>query len=286
MITNLVSTITQSLLPAATGQIAASLGSDEAAAERGIGAGVPGILAGLANAASTPGGAQKLGPVVSQIQAMPPEEIVRHLLDADHRKLAEPGWAMLSSLAGVAFLQTLSSSVARFSGLGQAAAKDLLGLLAPVVLEFLRREQIAKGLDATGMASLLASQRGNIRRALPREMALRLQGSDERTPGEPRASQTYRKAAAPAARRPSSGTRTFWVLRAIILAGVAISLLPMRGERPAAQYTDSNTTIVAKTTPGELRQPETGESAAGVRPRAGRQPAGRLWKISSGRLFQ
>ena len=100
MITNLVSTITQSLLPAATGQIAASLGSDEAAAERGIGAGVPGILAGLANAASTPGGAQKLGPVVSQIQAMPPEEIVRHLLDADHRKLAEPGWAMLSSLAG------------------------------------------------------------------------------------------------------------------------------------------------------------------------------------------
>jgi hypothetical protein len=217
---------------------------------------------------------------------MQAEEIVTHLLDADHRKLAEPGWAMLSSLAGGAFLQTLSSSIARFTGLGQAAAKDLLGLLAPVVLEFLRREQIAKELDATGMASLLASQRGNIRRALPREMALRLQGSDERTSGEQRASQTFRQAAAPAARRPSSGTRTFWALRAIILAGVAISLLPMRGERPTAQYTDSNTTIVAKTTPGERPQTETGESAGGVHPHASRQPAGRLWKISSGHLFQ
>ena len=49
MITNLVSTITQSLPPHALAKIAASLGTDRTAAERGISAGVPGILAGLAH---------------------------------------------------------------------------------------------------------------------------------------------------------------------------------------------------------------------------------------------
>ncbi len=176
MITNLVSTITQSLSPDVSGRIAASLGSDRAAVEKGIGASVPGILAGLANSASRPTGGQRLGSVVSQIHGMPPQEIVKHLLDADHRKLAEPGWLMLSSLAGGGFIQALGSSIAQFSGLGQPAAKDLLGLLAPVVLEFLRREQIAKGLDSKGLAGLLASQRDNIRRALPAEMTQYLGG--------------------------------------------------------------------------------------------------------------
>ena len=201
MITNLVSTITQSLPPHALAKIAASLGTDTTAAERGISAGVPGILAGLAHATSTPGGAQKLGSVVLQIHGMPPHEIVKHLLDADHRKLAGPGWSMLSSLAGSAFLQTLSSSIARFSHLALGAAKDLLGLLAPVVLEFLRREQIARGLDSKGIASLLASQRGNIRRAMPGEMAQHFQASDIPPEGEPPAAETFRRPEAPAARR-------------------------------------------------------------------------------------
>ena len=248
MITNLVSTITQSLPPDALAKIAASLGTDRTAAERGISAGVPGILAGLAHSASTPGGAQRLGSVVSQIHGMPPQEIVKHLLDAGHRKLAKPGWSMLSSLAGSAFLQTLSSSIARFSQLGLAAAKDLLGLLAPVVLEFLRREQIAKGLDSKGIASLLASQRGNIRRAMPGEMARHLQGGDIPAAGEPRAAETSRRSEAPAARRrPVAGTQALWLLPAILLAGAAIYLLPMREERDAAQDTGQNITVVAKT---------------------------------------
>ena len=160
MITNLATTITQSLSPEAIGKIAASLRSDGTAAEKGISAAVPGILAGLANSASTPGGARKLGAVVSQIHGMPTDEIIMHLLGANHRKLAEPGWAMLSTLAGSGFAQTLGSSIAEFSGLGQIAARHLLGLLTPVVLEFLRWEQIAKGLDTKGIADLLASQQG------------------------------------------------------------------------------------------------------------------------------
>lgn len=247
MITNLVSTITQSLPADALTKIADSLGTDRAAAEMGISAAVPGILAGLAHSASTPGGAHRLGSVVSQIHGMPRHEIVKHLLDADHRRLAKPGWSMLSTLAGSAFLQTLSASIARTSHLGQAAANDLLGLLAPVVLEFLRREQIAKGLDSKGIASLLAAQRGNIRRAMPLEMAQQFQAGDSSDAGEPRAAETFRRPEAPAARRQPAGIQAFFLLSAILLAGVAIYLLPMRGESNAAQYAGKNITVVAKT---------------------------------------
>ena len=247
MTTNLVSTITQSLPQEALAKIADSLGTDRAAAEMGVSAAVPGILAGLAHSASTPGGAHRLGSVVSQIHGMPRHEIVKHLLDADHRKLAKPGWSMLSSLAGSAFLQTLSSSIARSSHLGQAAANDLLGLLAPVVLEFLRREQIAKGLDSKGIASLLASQRGNIRRAMPGEMAQHFQGGDIPEAGEPRAAETFRRPAAHVAPRRPAGMQALCLLSAILLAGVAIYLLPMREETNAAQYASKNITVVAKT---------------------------------------
>ena len=155
---------------------------------------------------------------------------------------------MLSSLAGSAFLQTLSSSIARFSHLALAAAKDLLGLLAPVVLEFLRREQIAKGLDSKGIASLLASQRGNIRRAMPGEMAQHLQGGDGPAAGEPRGAEASRRPEAPAARRRQARTQALWLLSAILLAGVAVYLLPMRDdERDAARDTGQNITVVAKT---------------------------------------
>jgi hypothetical protein len=247
MIINLAATITQSLSPQAIEKVAASLGSDGTAAEKGISAAVPGILAGLANSASTPGGARTLGVVVSNIHGMPAGEIVMHLLGANHQKLAGPGGAMLSTLAGGDFLQTLSSSIAEFSGLGQMAAKRLLGLLTPVVLEFLRREQIARGLDTKGIAGLLASQQGSIRRALPKEIAARILGGDLRTDGEPHTQDEFRSQATRAARHQSYGSRAPWLLAALLLAGMAIYPPPVREKRYSGQHASRNMTIVAKT---------------------------------------
>jgi hypothetical protein len=116
-----------------------------------------------------------------------------------------------------------------------------------VVLEFLRREQIAKGLDSKGIANLLASQRGNIRRAMHGEMAQQFQAGDGPGAGRPRAAETFRRPEAPAARSRPAGIQAFCLLSAILLAGVAIYLLPMRGETNAAQYTGKNITVVAKT---------------------------------------
>ncbi len=248
MSTNLVSAIMQALSSEAIGKIASSLGMDQTAAQKGISAAIPGILAGLAKAASNPAGAQRLGSVVSQIQDTPGQDMVKNLLEADHTKLAESGWSMISSLMGGNTLQTLSSAIAQFAGLRQGAAKTLLGMLAPLVLGFLRREQLTQALDSRGLASMLAAQRDNIRRAMPSGIAPSLPDSDLRPANDPVAPQAFRRGSVSPAPSSSSRSRTFWLLPALILAGLALYLLPIREENRTAQDVNNKTTTVAKTT--------------------------------------
>ena len=60
MATNLVSLVMQFLTPDMIGRIATALGLDRNSAQTAIGAGVPGLLAGLGGVAMQPGGGQRL----------------------------------------------------------------------------------------------------------------------------------------------------------------------------------------------------------------------------------
>src|SRR5262249_52080812 len=53
------------------------------------------------------------------------------------------------------------------AGVTGSGSKSLLGLLGPVVLGVLGREQRDRGLDASGLANLLTSQKNNVMAALP-----------------------------------------------------------------------------------------------------------------------
>jgi hypothetical protein len=248
MSTNLVSTIMQSLTPEAAGKIASSLGLDQAAAQRGIAAGVPGILAGLANSASSPEGAQRLSTAVSRVEDMPSADIIRGVADANHRSLADTGWSAISSLIGGGPLDTLSSMIAQFAGFGQGSAKRLLGLLAPAVLGFLKREQVSGNLDSHGLANLLSSQRENIDRTMPPGFARRLDeaGAGLRAPQPTPAAGFNRPAAAPA--QPSfSRNWAYWLLPALIAAAAALYLLPTQKETRTAQDVDRNASPAQQT---------------------------------------
>jgi len=242
MSTNLVQAIMQMLPPEAVTKIASSLGVDQTAAQKGISAGIPGILAGFVNAASTPGGAQKLGSAVSQFEGVPGEDIVKKLLDSSHGNLAESGAQMLSGTAGGGYIQSLTSIIAQFSGLGQGSAKSLLGMLGTVVLAFLRREQVSGALDSKGLASLLVSQKDNIDRAMPPGLASRLPDSNIRPAAPPALSRAPANSA-----RTSSRNWVSWLLPALIIAGAAIYLLPIQEQNRTAQDINSGTTTVAKT---------------------------------------
>jgi hypothetical protein len=64
-------------------------------------------------------------------------------------------------------LSALSGAVGQYSGVGAAGSKNLMGLLGPVILGVLGQQQRDSGLDASGLANLLTSQKSNIIGALP-----------------------------------------------------------------------------------------------------------------------
>ncbi|HWN76902.1 MAG TPA: DUF937 domain-containing protein, partial [Bradyrhizobium sp.] len=85
--------------------------------------------------------------------------------------LAETGSNMLSGLFGGGALDTMAQSIGKFAGVGEGSSKSLLGMLGPVVLGALGQQQRSAGLDASGLASLLGSQKDQIAAALPSGLA-------------------------------------------------------------------------------------------------------------------
>src|SRR5258706_909287 len=245
MSTNLVSTIMQSLSPEAIGKVSSSLGLEDSTAQKAIAAAVPGLLAGLANTASSPDGANKLGAALSQVDEAPEgDTFLRGIPDTGHKNLMETGWSMISSLMGNSSLETLSSLVAQYAGIGQGTVKKLLGFLAPLVLAVLKREQINAGLDSRGVANLLAGQRSNIERAMPAGALLRQQGSETRSSRQAAPTTGYGQPV-PSASAGQVGW-AYWLLPALILAGAALYLLAPDDERKTAQEINQTTTSASQ----------------------------------------
>ena len=270
MSTNLVATIMQSLSSEVIGKIASSLGLDPGGTQKGITAGIPGILAGLANAASGSDGAQKLQNAVSRVEDRPGQDILGSLLGGNSQSLAESGLNMLSSLLGGNALSTLSSVIAQYAGFGQGSAKKLLGFLAPLVLSFLKREQVTHALDARGLANLLVDQRDNIERAMPAGISRNLQSAETRPISQPATPERFRRPAVTAEPASSSRSWAYWLIPALIAAGVAVYLLPPREETRSVQNTTKTTTVSKDTTQlspapqGQLATPSVTPTAASL----------------------
>jgi hypothetical protein len=126
---------------------------------------VPAILSSLADLASKPGGARQLADTIAE----QPAGVLSNLSQTLGTSVmsAERGTSMLSSLLGSGVLNTLISTLSRFIGVGEGSTRTLMGLLAPVVLGVLGREQRAAGLETCGLARMLMGQRDQISAAMP-----------------------------------------------------------------------------------------------------------------------
>jgi sporulation protein YlmC with PRC-barrel domain len=204
---------------------------------------------------------------------------------------AEKGSGMLSSLLGGGVLSTLVSTLSRFVGVGEGSTRTLMGLLAPVVLGVLGREQRAAGLETGGLARLLMGQKDQISAAMPVGLSdllssrVRMEGSadtvretsrpetrtyteagsrgyEEGRRHEPER-ETYR-ASTPPPRRPVEARDTasdwswaYWALPLLALGGLLWYLLPdsQTGvDRTATAPTQQTTapTGGTSTTPGRV----------------------------------
>lgn len=176
MSTNLVASAVKLLSPELISRIASMLGVDQATIEKAVSAGVPGILAAFTSLVSKPSGATRLADAVAQQQPGFLNSIAS-AGQAGQRDLIDSGVSSLSSLLGGGPLSSITDALGRYAGLSEGASKGILGLLGPMVMGVLGQQQRASGLDATGLAQLLQSQKGNIARAMPAGFAKQLENT-------------------------------------------------------------------------------------------------------------
>jgi hypothetical protein len=241
MAANLVSVVMQFLTPDMIAKIASALGLDRSVAQKAIAGAVPALLAGLADLASTPNGARQLSSTLAQQQTGSLDSLKNLIGGSGQNTLAETGSSMLSGLFGGGALDTMAQSIGKFAGVDGEPGKSLLGLLGSVVLGALGQQQRSAGLDASGLASLLGSQKDQIAAAIPSGLAAQLSaaGLIDRAAGTVRsgtaaasaagsriadASERTVAGAGRAAYAATSGASSwwpYWLAALVVLAGLA-----------------------------------------------------------------
>ncbi len=177
MPTNLLASATKLLTPELLSRISTGLDVDPVTLEKAIAGGIPAILAAFTSLVEKPGGVAKLAEAVTQ---QPPNVLTRVANAAGapaQDDVIESGLRTLTSLMGGGNVSMLANALDKSAGLGEDGAKGLMGLLSPLVLGVLGQQQRSGGLNASGLAQLLQSQKSTIARALPADVAKQLSGS-------------------------------------------------------------------------------------------------------------
>ncbi|WP_404310040.1 DUF937 domain-containing protein [Neorhodopirellula lusitana] len=154
------------------GQIAKAIGVDPKMLQGGIAALLPTILGGLMKQASTPEGAAELDKTLES------EDFGGGMFDnigdmfsgGDTSKISEMGGGLAGSLFGDK-ADMIGSIVSKATGMNAGTCSSLMGMLVPIVMGFLGKQKKSLGLDSSGMANLLMSQKDEVAKAMPGGMA-------------------------------------------------------------------------------------------------------------------
>jgi hypothetical protein len=263
MAVNLVALVTQFLTPDLMARIASALGLDSSAAQKAIGGSIPAILAGMAGLASKPGGPQQLSNAVAQ----QPPGILDNLMNvvggAGQKAFVDNGANMMSSLLGGSAMSALASGIGKFAGISGTTSSSLIGMLGPMVLGVLGKQQRSAGLDAGGLASLLTSQNDQIAAALPPGLANQLSGSglmdaldrgaaaargrvgeaaDRASAGVSQAGHAMSNTASTYAPRSVASSWPLWVLAFAVLAGIVWFFAARDTDEKVAEQTQPRAT--------------------------------------------
>ena len=223
MSTNLVSSISQILTSNIVDRVAATLGIDRTRVEAAMKGGVPALLAALTSLVSTQRGATALNSAIAQQQPGLLSNLTGMIGGTGQKSFIDAGSNALTSLLGGSTMSALTNALGGYAGIGESGTKGILGLLGPVVMGALGQQQRANGLDASGLANLLTSQKDNIRRAIPAGLAEPLSdtGLFDNVLGtsEVRDTSAPSKPVAPSPRyapKESSSWSTGWFLPALV----------------------------------------------------------------------
>jgi len=265
MATNLISLVMQCLTPDMIAKIASALGLDRNVAKKAIAGAIPALLASFADVASTPNGARQLTNTLTQ-QSGSLESLKNLIGGSGQNSLAETGANMLSGLFGGGTLDTMAQTIGKFAGIGEDTSKSMLSMLGPVVLGALGQQQRSTGLDASGLVSLLTSQKDQIAAAIPSGLAGQLSaagliagatgglrsGAAAASAAGGRVAEASERtvyqagqAASAAARSTAVSQWPYWLVAAVVLGGLAWFALGRSEEDSVAQVSPPSTTRTA-----------------------------------------
>ena len=169
MAASLLDTLSTYITPDIIGKASAFLGESSGGTQKALTGILPMLLGGVSSMASSPGGASKLmgllqsggydGSILNNLGTL--------LSDGTQtQSLVGTGQQLLGNLLGDK-TSAVTSAVANYSGIKASSASSLLALGAPLVMSLLGRTQATQGLNATGLASLLTSQKSSLMSAIP-----------------------------------------------------------------------------------------------------------------------
>lgn len=163
--TDLLSTVMNQLGPQAIQQMSQQIGAPPATTQTAVQAALPALITALANNAQSPAGASALGGAVAR-------DHDGSILDNIGGFLGNSGVAtsMGSAILGHVLGQRqapVAQGIGQATGLSSNQTGQILAMLAPIVLGALGRQQRQQGLDAGGLAQVLAGQRQQAQQASP-----------------------------------------------------------------------------------------------------------------------
>ena len=122
MATNLVSQIVEALGPTIVSRIASSLGLDQSATQKTVGAAVPGLLAAIISLVSKPQGASKLNDAVAKQPAGVLSSLAEVIGGSGEKAFIDRGSSALTSLLGGTTVSALASALGRYAGIGEGGS--------------------------------------------------------------------------------------------------------------------------------------------------------------------
>lgn len=222
---NLIEKITGYLTPDVISKASAYLHESPASTSKALSGAVPALLGGVASLASSPTGATQLSALLSS--GNHDGSILNNLSNlfgggTGTAAALQQGQGLLSTLFGDK-VDAVTSTIAGHSGMGKSSAASLMALAAPLVMGVIGRLRSTQGLNPTGLANLLTSQKSYIAAALPPGLSHLASGIDVQ------GLQTL--TVAPVAAQASGGK--WWPLLLLLVAGLGL-LLYLLGRRPQA----------------------------------------------------
>jgi outer membrane protein OmpA-like peptidoglycan-associated protein len=240
------------------GKAASSLGESESSVTKAMSGILPSVLGGLVSKATS--GGDGASSILDMAKGAASSGILGNLGNlfggGGNSSLLSSGATMLSGLFGDK-IGGIASLISNFAGIKQSSASSLMSMAAPAALGFLGKHASDNNLNASGLTSLLASQKDSIMKALPSGLGnlTSMLGLGSVAGAVSSATSHAKEATSYATEKASSGTKWLWPLLLLLLGGGLLYYFSKgcggakTEEAPAADTTTVKTEVTPAPTP-------------------------------------